>query len=185
MDKIILIAIFWFSFTIKGYTQSNEKDIIITTVEIVAKGKLESYSTFHRDNDSSNYFVRLSIINAEDTTISFYMMNCSWEENWISDNSEISLYYPGCDANFLINVKLKPKEIIAFYGVIRSKHKDIINKKFRLGFKLINHKGVSDWNWEKELINTKKIYWSNESELENPIYHFKINGRGKFNSELN
>jgi hypothetical protein len=174
------------AFIAKDYAQPNKKDIITTTIEIVAKGNLDFYSPMSKKNDSANYFARLSVINNEDTTISFCMMNCSWEENWSSDNKDIYLYYPGCDANFPITVKLKPKEFIAFYGVVRSKQKEIINKKFRLGFQLFTYEEVFFGNLDKrnEILRGKKIYWSNEIELKNSVYQFKINGVTEFNDEL-
>jgi hypothetical protein len=81
---------------------------------------------------------------------------------------------------------LKPTEFISFYGVVRSKQKEIINKKFRLGFQLFTYEEVFFGNLDKrnEILSGKKIYWSNEIELKNSVYQFKINGVTEFNDEL-
>ena len=158
--------------------------IISVSIKIIGTGNRPSlWADGHNDRlaDFNNYFTLLSVTNKTDSTIHFITMSCSWEENWCSSNDSIYLFYPGCDRNYLIEIKLDPHKSIDFNGLIRVENKKIQNRNFSLGFAIMPLNRLacyklwraSDADFLLEMSKTK-FYWSNEIILEDNLYDFKI-----------
>jgi hypothetical protein len=163
-----------------SYTNPENKEQIAVTVEIVGKGNL----AYSRYPDTCNFFSRLAVINNDSVPVSFSMMNCGWKQNWISNNKDIWIEGNGCDVNFPITITLKPREFLSFYCILRPRNKDVLNKKFRLGFELLDYKEaerVYDYKSDNERL--KKVYWSNEIQLKDCQDEYKLNGTAYFNDE--
>jgi hypothetical protein len=56
------------------------------------------------------YNVSLTIKNTSDTTISFSLMTCSWEDNFIVNNNYMYIQGQNCDSNYPDHVEFKPGE---------------------------------------------------------------------------
>ena len=72
--------------------------------QIILNARLiRSYDTLFKDQDSikrKTYDIQLSIINNSSGPISFWMMNCSWEDNILINNDYMSFRSQSCTRNF-------------------------------------------------------------------------------------
>ena len=166
----------------KAYSQKNDStNMISVSVDIIGKGNRLIQKTYKHPikyDDFNSYFTLLKVSSNADTMIHFWTMLCSWEENWLSNNDSVLLYHPACDVNIPIEIKLKPHQSVKFYGILRPRSDTLQNNKFKLGFVMLE-KSDLDLNFSSrteryELMNKKGIYWSNEVELKDNIYRYKV-----------
>jgi hypothetical protein len=64
-------------------------------------------------NDSikeKRFDVQISIINNSDSAISIWLMTCSWEDDFLVNNTYISFAGKNCDGNFPMIVRIEPKD---------------------------------------------------------------------------
>ena len=70
---------------------------------IIEANVSRSYDTLITSQDTSlhkAFDVKLSIINKSEEPVSFWIMTCSWDENFIINNDYISFLGWGCDSNY-------------------------------------------------------------------------------------
>src|ERR1700739_3032716 len=100
--------VFFFSITILCYLlfgisqlAFSQKNDTLPVVSIKAYAFAEGESGINKQENIYHYSLVSSIINNCDTSIRFWIYNCSWPvDNWIIDNDSIHFDYKGCDANF-------------------------------------------------------------------------------------
>lgn len=146
-------------------------DKVLVNLEIVSKGSTDYYK-----EKEEGYFVRASVLNIQDTTISFVIMSCSWpSDNWVTNNKSIYITGRGCDANSPVRITLKPKQSIFFYGFIRIPERKLEGETFRFAFLYYDN-----FNDILDVLNTSKSkergkeVWSNEVRLEDNIFQYKL-----------
>ena len=152
-------------------------------MEITGRG----YFQYGRDTKvRDDYFGRVCITNHENTTLTFWMMSCSWwMQTLIFDTDSIEFSGCGCDKNIPVKVELKPGKSIVFYPVFSDISKKRFhqvyssitrnNKQIKIGFNLM--KNVSkDRNGEPpELVKSGETYWSNPVSLDYWNNGYRIN----------
>jgi hypothetical protein len=118
------------------------------------------------------YSLKVDIINNNDSIARFWIMSCSWEDNWISNNSLLQLYNLGCDKNILKLVQLNPRQSITFKGIIWVKESVEITKRndLRLGFILVKEQDAPNNLTFLEIVDnkakeSKNIIWSEPFEI--------------------
>jgi hypothetical protein len=85
------------------------------------------------------YSIDVLVKNNRDSNIEFWLMTCSWEENFIFDNPKIIFYNHGCDVNFPIVKLLKSLQEYHFKAKVKVLHslKDINAENLKFGFVLM------------------------------------------------
>ena len=165
-----ILLVFFFCLCQPLFSQKDDsKDLITVDLRIVAQGASHNFK-----DTKSGYFAIATITNSQDTTINFWIMNCSWpRDNWVTSNSIVYFESPGCDNNSVIRVELLPHKKIDFYGVLQGSDKKLSNNKVRLGFLYFSKfKDLFNPLGRDELKQVKK-YWSNEVQLEDTLFTYR------------
>jgi hypothetical protein len=71
--------------------------------------------------DGSKYRINtidLSIKNISKESISFWMMNCSWTDNWVLNTDNYYFLSIGCDKNYPVKVNIKPNDSVVYHSLI-------------------------------------------------------------------
>ena len=145
------------------------KDSILK-VQVRAINK--SNSVQFKDVKGVFYSINIDLINNTDSIIRFWIMKCSWQDNWVSNTDSMHLIDRACDGNFPIHTQIEPGQKITFNGIIVIANTSVIknHNDFRLGFVLIK-KGESSGDSDfrrvlRDKIKTKKdIIWSNAFKI--------------------
>ena len=81
------------------------------------------------------YKFDLSLENNTDSTIHFWMMTCSWDDNFITNYQNVRIISPlVCDSNFPTIYDIDKNTKINFKGLITIKDSFDINKLIKIGF---------------------------------------------------
>jgi len=106
-------------------------------IKVSLLNKINYQSSFVKECDL--YPVRISIVNNTDSTLSLWVMSCSWEKSFIFNSNIISFFNLGCDKDIVDLVKLKSGEVKIFNGYLRTSKELSLKKEhgLKLGFVLI------------------------------------------------
>jgi hypothetical protein len=163
MRRIFLAINIMLMFT---HCNSDKSNNTLIMIHVNVFDKLES-SKF-KEKESDYYSMGIELYNNTDSIIRFWMMTCSWQENFISNNDVLSLVNEGCDANYPELIIIKPCEKITYYGIfqLNNKIKILNNFKFKLGFILIKEEEYKQNSNFHEVLNNKlkekdNTIWSN------------------------
>jgi hypothetical protein len=130
-----------------------------------------------REKDSCTYFTTAIVTNNSNSTIVFWIFNCSWPvNNWLVDNDSIYVRYRGCNSNFPVEIKLLPHKSIDFYGgVVTIGKQDLIDKYFRLGFIYFETEKQA-WSYFEGKTHRRDVekIWSNKIKLEKYAYRYEV-----------
>lgn len=112
------------------------------------------------------YAVKIDLINDTDTTLNFWTMSCSWQDNWVIEDKSL-LFLGDCPKNTPEMVQLAPRKKIRYDGIIELTDTASFNsnKELRLGFVLIKKNEVHrDGEFRtvlyKKIDAKEDIYWS-------------------------
>ena len=181
----VLIFLFLVVAGLYSGCRPKEKQLKIS-VKLEITGK--EYFKYGRDSKArDHFFSRVCITNQEDTTITFWMMSCSW---WLKtlqfDRDSMQFSTGGCDKNIPVEIKLKPGKSIIFYPVFHDnsiyrfahgysvdskkaahpaypvQSKD--NKPVRIGFILLKNNSKDPY-METNFVKSGQTYWSNPVQL--------------------
>ena len=130
------------------HNYSKEKPI---KIEVYLKGELPP--SVLKGCDGTLCSIEIDLTNKSDTTIYFWEMSCSWQDNWRFNTDSVFLYSAGCDHNTPILRKLNPGQKIKYIGILCStlKHKALNINHIQLGFVLIKE---NEFNIEKDSFHT-------------------------------
>ncbi|MBJ6108107.1 hypothetical protein JAO73_03725 [Hymenobacter sp. BT523] len=159
---------------------------LLITAEITGAGAIIYQQSPVINSNVSGFFVKLVVKNNSQLEKSLWFMNCSWQENWVTDRAATFLYNGGCTRNFPKKTVLKPQESIAFYGILvqavqkETRKKEItyvipistvqrsisnpLAGKMKFGFKEINNY-EPDKPFSEQLLEAK-TWWSNSIDLD-------------------
>lgn len=117
--------------------------------------------------DGQFYSVKIDLINNTDTFLSFWTMNCSWQNNWIFESNDF-MFYVDCNKNYPIVEHIKPYQKITYVGIIEFIDSiSSFNKvDLKLGFILIRENEVLSGSDFFDVVRFKNrarkdIIWSN------------------------
>lgn len=103
------------------------------------------------------YNLKIELRNRSDSTIRFWTMTCSWEENWILNNDSLGLLLKICDSNYPFISEIKPGQVLEYQPVL------IVNKsikfnsdRYKIGFAYIKENEVNDINSFRNILNDRK-----------------------------
>ena len=158
-------------FLILAFMISCKNDKPKNIPEVIVQAKLlRSYDTLNINIDTTlhkAFDVEISIINKSSKPVSFWMMTCSWDENFLINNDYIRFIGWDCDGNFPTTKDIKPYGRIVLNASIFknnfSRYITINSTKFGLIFiDTTSCKNIDDYN---NIIGDKskqnKIIWSN------------------------
>ena len=103
------------------------------------------------------YSIKIDIVNNTDSVIRFWIMTCSWQENFIFNNRGLYLYNEGCDSNVPNLIEIEGRNKISFRGVIHvnGSIEMIKRNNLKLGFILIKEMEVKDFPDFRRILNDK------------------------------
>jgi hypothetical protein len=162
MKHFIYIAIMLSIFACDRY-RAVENNIFIHS------SMIRSYDTISRGDTGrqKRFDIRLSIVNKSNKEISFWIMSCSWHDNFIVNNDYVYLRGTECDSNFPETIKLKSNDSIVHNGtvIIRNHTWGRTVETTKFGFIYINSDSCKDYQNYLEIIKDrskqKSIIWSN------------------------
>jgi len=111
------------------------------------------------------YSVKIDLINDTDTTLDFWTMSCSWQDNWVIEDKSL-LFFIYCRKNTPKLVRLEPREKMTYNGIVELV--DTINlntsKEYRMGFVLVKKNEVRLDSYfptvlYKKIDAKEDIYW--------------------------
>ena len=162
MNKIFLAIVTSILFSYSCANKSKEPKM---KVQINIVKKLDS-DKFKRQKGTF-YSANINLINNTDSVIHFWIMSCSWQDNWIFNYDNIRLYNDGCDKNIPKFMSMERGKTLNFNGIVQILDAfTIINQKdLLLGFVIIKEHeilGVTDFRSILiDKINTRQdIVWS-------------------------
>ena len=168
MRYTILVLILTFIFSCDNdKKKENYNERIIINARIVGNDILTCHDSVKR----KTFDINLSIINKSIKPISFYLMSCSWEDNFIVNNDYIDFKGHSCDKNFPRLNHLKSNDSIVLKTTVikyeMTRYQNIVTTKFGLVF-IDTSSCKSPMNFD-EIIGDKskhdKIIWSNALNL--------------------
>jgi len=116
------------------------------------------------------YKINLSITNQSDEPIVFYIMTCSWEENFIINNDYIHFLIGQCDGNYPKRRRLNPKERFdikaSVYKIENTLYSEV--KETRFGFIYVDSSDCKNPGDFRKIVGDKyrqKVFWSNALDL--------------------
>jgi len=137
---------------------------------VVKANIIRTYDSIYDYRDTvilKTFDIKLSITNKSVKPVSFWMMTCSWEDNFIINNDYLNFIGKGCDRNFPTTRHLNPNDSLIFIANVRksnsSRYQSVEASKF--GFVFIDSircAKIDDYNniiGDKS--NQDKIIWSN------------------------
>jgi hypothetical protein len=158
------------------YSQdSKNKQVLSVTLDVAGKGA-PTYCAKVGKHDY--YFATVNVLNTQDTTVSIFILNCSWTFDGFvinNDSMELSSCNVGCDHNVPEKISIPPKRSVQFYNTISSWKKDSSIARIKVGFKYFRT-GNDLWNSDGSK-KSQKLYtmiWSNEVELKDRLYSYEI-----------
>jgi hypothetical protein len=158
MSKIIALLIFFLAI---GAT-NQKSEIVINAKLIRSFDSIDSQKQKHKFYDIS-----LSIKNKSDKPVAFWLMTCSWDENFLINNDYIYFDSWGCDSNCPWIFHINPNDSLirkaTFYQIIETRFPYIKSTKFGLIYiDSIKCRNSSDYD---QIMGDKskqdKIIWSN------------------------
>jgi hypothetical protein len=175
----ILILLF---FTIIGCCQ--DKSSIITE-DLTLNARIIGRNACCQ-GEFDQLIIQLDIKNNLKQNKSFWIMKCSWEESFRTNNENISFCMRNCDSNFPIQIELESNQSITFSGALQLKLNQNQNlysyfssepKSFKVGLLMLDERDFLDYNkkFNKEYKESKKTYWSNFVYLDYSNFGYKIN----------
>lgn len=176
MFKRIIVAFSLLLMFNSAYSQDSKiKQLVSVKLDIVGKGA----PTICANADTSDYyFATINVLNTQDTTVTFWIMSCSWPMDGFviySDSIAFQFCFGGCDSNTPEKISLPPKKSIQFYGTIKNWKKDSSIARVKVGLRYF--RTVDDlWRFDGSYDSKKlhKIVWSNEVELKDNLYSYEI-----------
>ena len=176
MSKRIIVAFTLIWMFNSAYAQDiKKKQLLSVKLDIIGKGA----PAICANVDSSDYyFATINVLNTQDTTVTFWIMSCSWPMDGFvihSDSIAFKFCFGGCDHDTPEKISLPKKKSVQFYGTIKSWKKDSSVARIKVGLRYFGT--VADlWNFDGLNDNKKpnKIIWSNEVELKDNLYSHEI-----------
>ena len=146
----------------------------IETVVIIVLSLRRSYDTSYVDRDIPSvraYDINLSLVNKSTKPVSFWIMKCSWPNNFIIDGEKMSFYSEECNGNFPTVKNIKPSDSINYNASIFTLLTDESKlKKIRIGFIYVDAERYSSFNDYLSIMEDKSkqdsIIWSMPLQLD-------------------
>ena len=139
---------------------------------------INSFDSIYENNATRRTFnIALTLINETYKPISFWIMNCSWQQNFIINYPSIVYEGIDCNSNYPIKRTMKPNDSITFNGIVAINERFLNglqdkNKKLRIrntNFGFVYIDSISDESSFLDSIMDRnkqdKIIWSNSLYL--------------------
>ena len=117
------------------------------------------------------YDIGISIINKGETTNSFWIMKCSWQDNFIISDDYFNFLLNECDGNFPTVKSIKPNDSLTYKTTLYSNSIDYVKTRdsIKLGFIFIDEKHFSTPDDYLNIMRDKSlqttVLWSNRINL--------------------
>jgi len=167
MNKIFLALIVS---TLLSYSCTNKSNESKMKVQINVVEKLDPDK--FKGQKGTFYSANINLINNTDSVTHFWIMSCSWQDNWIFNYDNMHLYNGGCDKNIPKLRHIERGQTLNFNGIVQildtltiTNQKDLL-----LGFVIIKEPeilGVTDFKSVliDKINNRKDIIWSDTFKI--------------------
>lgn len=123
--------------------------------------------------DSGRFFsIKIDLINDTDTSLNFWTMSCSWQDNWVFEEKSM-FFFVDCPKNTPKMVQLESREKITYDGIIELADKPDFNqsRELKLGFVLVKKNEVHQDSEFRSVLYKKidakeDIYWSEPFKID-------------------
>ena len=169
MKLTLIILILFISFSCIS------KAPVINPQIILNARLIRSFDTLFKDRDSisrKTYEIQLSIINNSSGPVSFWMMNCSWEDNILINNDYMFYRFQKCTRNFPELFRLRVNDTIFRKATISNFYPTLsfLVPSTRFGLIYFDSAKIKH---DRDLLNflrdkyyLDKIFWSNPLYLD-------------------
>jgi hypothetical protein len=142
-----------------------------TVSDVILSARLiRSYDSIYLYEDSvtrKTHNISIAIVNTSKFRVSFWIMTCSWDEQFLINNDYIRFCPWGCDSNFPILRHLNPNDSLTLKASVykreRTRHPFILSTKF--GFNYIDSTKCKNLDAYDEIMGDlskwSRIIWSN------------------------
>jgi hypothetical protein len=116
------------------------------------------------------YKINLSLINNSNFNVGYWIMSCSWYENWMMNNDQYRISNFGCDGNYPKKVSLKAKDSILYKIYIEKTESPLYPyvNNIRFGFIFIDTVKNKTYHDYLQIIGDISK-WNNDIIWSNPI----------------
>jgi hypothetical protein len=174
MNKLLLQLCF-FTLMFPVFCQARTTEDFTLRAKIIDVG----WSTQTNRSQGTMYlFVEFSVTNTSQTKQSFWMMKCSWQESFRTDNEDITFCARECVANYPIQINLNPNDSIIFTSILEAPESAFKNPVFKIGLFMIDEehlKSLFDYRHNEKYVKSLKTYWSNSLSLNEHLIGYKRN----------
>ena len=169
MNKLIVVFSL-FVFLNSCGAQNQYRKCLKVNIDVI--GKINP--SFVNEKEGEFYSVKISLVNKTDSTLRFWVMSCSWQDNWVFNSNDIIFYRDNCLKNIMKVKELAPNGILTYTGVLAVRTNQISKrlKNLRLGFIFVRENEfsyLSKMDYHKILLEQKDenrdVFWS-----EKPIF---------------
>ncbi len=123
MNKLMLGFSLFILLNSCGIQNQNRKYL---KVNIDVIGKISP--SFINEKEGEFYSVKISLVNKTDSTLHFWVMSCSWQDNWVLNSNDIMFYRSNCLKNIRTIKKLAPNETLIYSGVLEARNNTTLKK---------------------------------------------------------
>jgi hypothetical protein len=144
-------------------SHKSKESIVKIQVDIIDKTSPDRYC-YER-----GYYINIDMINNSDSTFRFWIMSCSWGDNWVSNTDNLYLFINPCDNNYPIFIQIESGQKKTYKGVLCVKDtlKVIHQSDFMLGLIIVKESEIrrhilSEFSTilDKKIKERKDIIWS-------------------------
>jgi hypothetical protein len=169
MKKLLLITSLMLFISQCNYNPKFKESFITIHVKVIDKLDASKY----RIPSDLYYSVNIDFKNNTDSIIQFWMMTCSWQNNWIFQSDSIFLYGEKCTTNYPLLHNINPREIKIFKSIICVKDSKKLTEGniLKIGFVLVKENELSEDIDFMKLLRykikcQKDIIWSEPFKLD-------------------
>ena len=170
--SFIILILLIFNVLNNSCKRSADSEPIRIKAEIKSRIDFDNYQT---DKKPIYLYTQITLINNTDSVLNYWLMSCSWEDNFVFNCNYLNFYFPDCIHNSPQLSKLLPYESKIFNCIVKLNENS--NNDFkdtcRIGFIFIKdfeYSLTKDSDFRQLLINKVKrkfVLWSNTFSINN------------------
>lgn len=128
------------------------------------------YKTTHLTGTTGLILTDVTISNESDSLVAFWLFTCDYHSNFVLSDTNYSILYPDCDANYPELIVLGAKENLKLPLLIKKESSTTKWQGFKIGFVMIRE---SQFHFPSDFLGTledlklegKQVIWSDSLSL--------------------
>jgi len=153
---------------------------VLATEDLTLRAKILDVGWSRKINSgfaTKNIFVEFSVLNTSNSIQSFWIMKCSWQDSFRTDNDEVTFCARECVGNFPIQIELNPNDSITFTSILEAPETAYKKPVFKIGLIMISEEGLNSYAMidREKYIKNLKTYWSNSLSVDFDPKGYRLN----------